>query len=568
MGQSLSGRGWCPYALGGWLAAYHDDVTCVVNWANNGEELRASDKARIQNEGFFFREGISWHSAPQYPSNQTRMNARLMPEGSIFTNSVHCFFPKETPIWEMLGYLNSEFVFYLIRVFEIRKILNGMVAALPFPAKRDFHTVGRHARSAHQLLLALTTSNESSPFFVAPAILLATCPPARLGKPSGHVHAPKFCWPSDESVSSAATCATRTFGIVYAEHGSTACSLRQLVRITLKRKAGLEAEVTLLQKRIDDAVYGLLNISPEDRKRIAEEIAFRQCQPALEEDQQEQDQANEAADAAGDRGAIDTAASESEEAFARDQVARLFAYAVKVITERDEDGIVSISRAGPKATLAERVKAQLGEWFGADQVDAKWADASEILGKSVDDWLAQDFFDYHVNLYRRRPIFWQLTSAHCGQRTPLPGAFSCLIHYHKLRGNTLQNILAHYLAPSLEAAQAQFDATRAVLDAQEQRGANRRELTASRRAFTEADKRLRELLEFQRRLHELDTGARPVQPAPGPDDAWVKQKIAEVTGGPAFGGRGWLPVIDYGVRVNIEPLKVARVLPRAADRIE
>ena len=61
--------------------------------------------------------------------------------------------------------------------------------------------------------------------------------------------------------------------------------------------------------------------------------------------------------------------------------------------------------------------------------------------------------------------------------------------------------------------------------------------------------------------------ASPVTPAPGPDASWVKQKIAEVTGGPAY-GRGWLPVLDYGVRVNIEPLKLAGVLPRAADRIE
>lgn len=89
-----------------------------------------------------------------------------------------------------------------------------------------------------------------------------------------------------------------------------------------------------------------------------------------------------------------------------------------------------------------------------------------------------------------------------------------------------------------------------------------------RQARDEAQKRLNELVEFDRRLRELDTGARPVTPPAGPDDPWVKQKIAEVTGGPAYGGRGWLPVIDYGVRVNIEPLKVARVLHRAADRVK
>jgi hypothetical protein len=29
-----------------------------------------------------------------------------------------------------------------------------------------------------------------------------------------------------------------------------------------------------------------------------------------------------------------------------------------------------------------------------------------------------------------------------------------------------------------------------------------------------------------------------------------------------------LPVIDYGVCVNIEPLRAARLLPRAADRVD
>ena len=113
----------------------------------------------------------------------------------------------------------------------------------------------------------------------------------------------------------------------------------------------------------------------------------------------------------------------------------------------------------------------------------------------------------------------------------------------------------------------QHDATDKVVKGLEQRGAARKELTPAHDAFKQADARLRELLEFRRRLQDLDTGARPVTPAPEDDAPWLRQKIAEVTGGPAL-GRGWLPVVDYGVRVNVEPLKVARVLPRAADRIE
>ena len=110
----------------------------------------------------------------------------------------------------------------------------------------------------------------------------------------------------------------------------------------------------------------------------------------------------------------------------------------------------------------------------------RWTEAGEILGKPVEDWLAQDFFEFHVNMYRRRPIFWQLTSAGCLPRGTLPGAFSCLVHYHKLRANTLQDIVAHYLVDVIETAQAQFNATKTVLEGLQQRGARRRDINDAR----------------------------------------------------------------------------------------
>jgi len=119
----------------------------------------------------------------------------------------------------------------------------------------------------------------------------------------------------------------------------------------------------------------------------------------------------------------------------------------------------------------------------------------------------------------------------------------------------------------MDTAQAQFNATRTVLEGLQKRGARRREISDAQSSFQAADRQYCELIEFRRRFQDRDTGARPVTPAPGPDAPWLKQKIAEVTGGAAY-GRGWRPVLDYGVRVNIEPLKVAGILPGAADRFE
>jgi hypothetical protein len=568
--ETFKGKPWIPYALGGWLEAFHSDLTCVVNWANDGEALRKSPKARVQNTVFYFQEGLCWHTAPQYPSNQRRMNARLLPSGALFTNSVHAFFPTNRSPWEALGFLNSQLAYYLVRIFEIRKLLNGTVAALPYPASLDLGEAAGCAKALHLLLRTLRTSDEVSPYFVAPAILLAEVPVAQLGRPmSGHVYASHFQWPDGQAIQEQNPQVTNSFRNAYSHHAPSVASLRERGEIAWRRRRSIEQEVGILEARIDDAVYDLCGISPEDRKHISEEIAFRQCQPVPEEEDDDNDEAEGADKAVSDEPDIseDLTAAQDEATFIRGEVTRLLSYAVKLVSEADPEGVIPIVRIYQRVTLDERVKAQFRAWFGDDHVQAKWAEAADILGKPVEDWLAQDYFDFHINMYRRRPIFWQLTSANSIQRGTLPGAFSCLLHYHKLRANTLQSVLTHYLSPVLEAAQTQTDTTRKVLEGLQQRGGNRRELAAAKDAYAEVNKRLQELMEFQRRLQELDKGARPVTPAPEADAPWLKQKIAEVTGGPAYGGRGWLPVIDYGVRVNIEPLKVARILPKAADRI-
>jgi hypothetical protein len=91
------------------------------------------------------------------------------------------------------------------------------------------------------------------------------------------------------------------------------------------------------------------------------------------------------------------------------------------------------------------------------------------------------------------------------------------LHYHKLRANTLQDIVAHYLADVIGTAQAQFNATKAVLEGLQQCGARRRDINAAQQTFEAADRQYRELIEFRRRIQDLDIGARPVTPAPGPD---------------------------------------------------
>jgi hypothetical protein len=79
-----------------------------------------------------------------------------------------------------------------------------------------------------------------------------------------------------------------------------------------------------------------------------------------------------------------------------------------------------------------------------------------------------------------------------------------------------------------------------------------RDLEAARARY-EALRSLADRLDGLLRPHTLQVQSR---------SEWVKEKVQEIV------AQGYRPVRDYGVRVNIEPLKQAGILPRDAQRVK
>lgn len=77
--------------------------------------------------------------------------------------------------------------------------------------------------------------------------------------------------------------------------------------------------------------------------------------------------------------------------------------------------------------------------FGPDQLDENLAFLREALGESVRDYLAKRFFDDHVTRYKKRPIYWLISSP--------KGAFQALIYMHRYRPDTLNTVLTRYVRP-------------------------------------------------------------------------------------------------------------------------
>jgi hypothetical protein len=242
----------------------------------------------------------------------------------------------------------------------------------------------------------------------------------------------------------------------------------------------------------------------------------------------------------------------------------------------DPDGVIPLTAETDQSTLLDRVRERIVIDFGEARVDAIEQEFRQIMGRSLADWLVQDFFPHHVSQFKRRPIAWLLESGHAvdtrwgiatGRRSRRPAriqgpAFACLLYYHKLTADTLTRIKTHYLRPVLQ--RREFELAEERRQAVEGKVAARAtaerlsEVVDELKAFETAldmvsakgfwSRRLEELIENE----EPDHWARHTPKSPIPDkEAFLRQEQA------------YDPDINDGVRVNIAPLQKNRLL--AAD---
>jgi hypothetical protein len=163
-------------------------------------------------------------------------------------------------------------------------------------------------------------------------------------------------------------------------------------------------------------------------------------------------------------------------------------------------------------------------------------------------------------MYKRRPIFWQLVSDRIGRSRRGQAAFSCFLHYHKLIRNTIPKVQAFYLSHVKNRAAREKD--RVLRELEKARIDGSRTIIKRRaKDYEQAVNAVEELETFESALNTLHNERMDKIELPE-NPKWVQEKIKEVR------DDGWKPVIDYGVRVNIEPLKELKIVPPSADKVK
>ena len=127
---------WFPYEKGGAFRKWYGNHDFIVNWENDGYEIRdfGKNEGRIRshnyNLDYIFKDGITWSDVT------SGSNAfRYMPQGYLFDGRGSSGFVHEDHLMKRIfGFLNSKISTYAISAINPSLAINvGEIAKLPFP---------------------------------------------------------------------------------------------------------------------------------------------------------------------------------------------------------------------------------------------------------------------------------------------------------------------------------------------------------------------------------------------------------------------------------------------------
>lgn len=129
-----SNKKWFPYNKGGAYRKWYGNYDYVVNWENDGYEIKhftdskGKQRSVVRNPGYYFKEAVTWSKV-----SSGIISFRKRKLGSIFADAGMSLFSKnDVNINLLLGFINSKVVQYVSKLlFPTLNFEVGQVSAIP-----------------------------------------------------------------------------------------------------------------------------------------------------------------------------------------------------------------------------------------------------------------------------------------------------------------------------------------------------------------------------------------------------------------------------------------------------
>lgn len=422
--ESISYSKWFPYNKGGKYRKWFGNNDLIVNYANNGFEIKnnidpISKRIRSHNYNgkYAFKEGITWSAL-----TAGNLSVRFSPKGFLFDSKGAMGFSEY--IIELLAFLNSKVSSKILSIISPTKDYK-VGDIIQIPLKDFFHekTIEKFSQKAVKVSKEDWDSRETS---------------------WDYKKSPLF----NQSVSLSNAYST----------------WQEQVSNDFFQLHANEEELN----RIFIDIYGLQEeLTPEVALKditILQEELDRNALEALEPTFREQ--GKEAIILPIDKAEV---------------ISQLLSYCVGVFMGRYRLDKAGLNIAHPNPTEEELAsytynshpieidKDAILPLMGQDcafpddalvrtkdLVHAVWGEISlteninfihDALGMDLHKWLTEKFWGYHTSMYKKKPIYWLFSS---NVKKPQNAAFKVLVYMHRMDKYTVQKIQRNYLYPHQE----------------------------------------------------------------------------------------------------------------------
>ena len=387
-----SQKRWFPYNKGGDYRKWYGNNEYVVNWENDGYEIKnftdnnAKVRSRPQNLQYYFKKGITWSLF-----GFENFGARYKDYGFIFDVSGSSMFPNEKDIKYIIGYLCSNVAFkFLSLLAPTVNFQVGNIASLPFKNIDEHNEIDKLVDENINICKEDWDSNEISWDFTKPKIF--------------EFNEKNLCERMKK----------------YREYYSN--ELREKLRKNEEKLNNFFANIYGINKDIDCLVNDRdLTLREFNEKKIITSLISYAV------------------------GCMFGRYSLAEEGII--YAGGNFEPNRYKTFNADNDNIIPITdEAYFTDDIVTRFKQFLEKAFGKEALIENINYIAEILGKkgtetseeTIRRYFLNDFYQDHIKMYQKRPIYWLFDS---GKKN----GFKALIYMHRYNENTIPKVRIDYL---------------------------------------------------------------------------------------------------------------------------
>jgi len=409
--SSLRIEKWYPYNKGGTFRRWYGNNEFVVNWQNNGEDLRKFTEelnkirpgGRLKNQEYYFKENITYSSL-----STGLFSARHNKTGFLFDTKGSCIFCDHEQLIGMLGFLNSNVA---------QNILNILCPTL------DYSSIGINALPILEF--------------------------ASIDKIDQLINKAKYDWDSYET--------------------SWDFTENPIIRT---QQLNLEQAFDTWQQQNTDAVAEMKRLEEENNKLFIDAYGLQdELTPEVPDAQITLTRANREKDS---QRLVSYAIGCMMGRYSLDEPGLIYAHtgnqdfdASRYQTfPADADGIIPLTEMHWfEDDATHRIREFLTAVWDEDMLNANMQWLAESLDKKASEtaedtirrYLASKFYKDHMQTYKKRPIYWLFSS---GKQ----GAFQALVYLHRYNESTLARMRTEYVMPLISKMAAMVNSLQSEIE--------------------------------------------------------------------------------------------------------